>query len=223
MSFAHPNGHNTAANQNSSGGTTTPLQSWGPGSDSFFSMSTDVGTIQTPSSEPVGTGYHVINVTAHVQAWVNGTSPNYGWAQDDRQLGLGPQRGRLRPSSRSCSSTTASGGGDTTAPAAVSNLAAGSPTTNSITLTWTAPGDDGSTGTASQLRHPLPHRRRGQRQQLGQRHAGDRRTDPGGSGHQPEHDRQRPVCQHDLLLRHQDLRRGAQHLGPLQQPQRHDH
>ena len=36
------------------------------------------------------------------------------------------------------------GGGDTTAPAAVSNLADGSPTSNSITLTWTAPGDDGA-------------------------------------------------------------------------------
>ena len=32
---------------------------------------------------------------------------------------------------------------DTTAPAAVSNLATSSPTSNSITLTWTAPGDDG--------------------------------------------------------------------------------
>ena len=24
----------------------------------------------------------MINVTSHVQAWVNGTSPNYGWAQN---------------------------------------------------------------------------------------------------------------------------------------------
>jgi hypothetical protein len=38
---------------------------------------------------------------------------------------------------------------DTTAPAAVSNLAAGSPTSSSLTLTWTAPGDDGSSGTAA--------------------------------------------------------------------------
>ena len=41
------------------------------------------------------------------------------------------------------------GGGDTTAPAAVSNLATSSPTVSSITLSWTAPGDDGSTGTAT--------------------------------------------------------------------------
>ncbi|MBL4693796.1 fibronectin type III domain-containing protein [Candidatus Gracilibacteria bacterium] len=38
---------------------------------------------------------------------------------------------------------------DTTAPAAVSNLAASSPTTTTIDLDWTAPGDDGSTGTAT--------------------------------------------------------------------------
>ena len=40
-------------------------------------------------------------------------------------------------------------GEDTTAPAAVADLAAGIPTTSSLTLTWTAPGDDGTTGTAT--------------------------------------------------------------------------
>lgn len=38
---------------------------------------------------------------------------------------------------------------DTTPPAAASNLAAGSAAYNSITLTWTAPGDDGAIGTAA--------------------------------------------------------------------------
>ncbi len=38
---------------------------------------------------------------------------------------------------------------DTVAPAAVSNLATSSPTTTSLTLTWTSPGDDGSSGTAA--------------------------------------------------------------------------
>ena len=41
------------------------------------------------------------------------------------------------------------GAPDTTAPAAVTDLAAGNPTSSSITLTWTAPGDDGNTGTAT--------------------------------------------------------------------------
>ncbi len=39
--------------------------------------------------------------------------------------------------------------GDTTTPAAISNLSASSPTTNSVTLSWTAPGDDGISGTAA--------------------------------------------------------------------------
>lgn len=39
---------------------------------------------------------------------------------------------------------------DTTPPAAVTDLAAGSPTANTITLTWDAPGDDGSAGTATE-------------------------------------------------------------------------
>lgn len=38
---------------------------------------------------------------------------------------------------------------DTTPPAKISNLAAGSPTSSSITLTWTAVGDDANSGTAS--------------------------------------------------------------------------
>ena len=38
---------------------------------------------------------------------------------------------------------------DPTAPAAVSDLVTGTPTSSSLTLTWTAPGDDGSTGTAT--------------------------------------------------------------------------
>lgn len=39
---------------------------------------------------------------------------------------------------------------DTTPPAAVINLAASLPTATTITLTWTAPGNDGNSGTASQ-------------------------------------------------------------------------
>src|SRR6185369_4794339 len=38
---------------------------------------------------------------------------------------------------------------DTTAPAAVANLAVSSTATSSATLTWTAPGDDGNSGTAT--------------------------------------------------------------------------
>jgi len=38
---------------------------------------------------------------------------------------------------------------DTTPPAAITDLATSSPTSNLITLTWTAPGDDGNSGTAT--------------------------------------------------------------------------
>jgi len=47
------------------------------------------------------------------------------------------------------SPSLATTGGDETAPAAVSDLSGGSATTSSILLSWTAPGDDGSTGTAT--------------------------------------------------------------------------
>ncbi len=45
---------------------------------------------------------------------------------------------------------TGPGPGDTTPPAAVSDLAVITTTDSSVALTWTAPGDDGSTGTAAQ-------------------------------------------------------------------------
>lgn len=38
---------------------------------------------------------------------------------------------------------------EATAPSAIANLAAPSSTINSVTITWTSPGDDGSTGTAT--------------------------------------------------------------------------
>ncbi len=38
---------------------------------------------------------------------------------------------------------------DQTAPAAVTDLATGTVTTSSVDLSWTAPGDDGATGTAT--------------------------------------------------------------------------
>ena len=46
-------------------------------------------------------------------------------------------------------SATTSAAADTTAPGAVSNLTASNPSTSTIDLDWTAPGDDGSSGTAT--------------------------------------------------------------------------
>jgi len=53
------------------------------------------------------------------------------------------------PSHDTCCAVPSGGGGDETAPGAVSNLAASSATQSSIDLSWTAPGDDGATGTAT--------------------------------------------------------------------------
>ncbi|WP_171636624.1 fibronectin type III domain-containing protein [Paenibacillus plantarum] len=57
--------------------------------------------------------------------------------------------GNVSSLSTIASATTNVSASDTTAPADVTNLAVGSPTGNSMSLTWTAPGDDGSTGTAT--------------------------------------------------------------------------
>ncbi|MCD6250374.1 MAG: fibronectin type III domain-containing protein, partial [candidate division Zixibacteria bacterium] len=40
--------------------------------------------------------------------------------------------------------------GETTSPSAIANLGSGTPTEHSIALSWTAPGDDGMSGTATQ-------------------------------------------------------------------------
>jgi len=45
--------------------------------------------------------------------------------------------------------TTQEEGADTTAPAAITDLATSNPTISTIDLAWTAPGDDGTTGTAT--------------------------------------------------------------------------
>lgn len=53
------------------------------------------------------------------------------------------------PSADTCCCSSGGGGADTTAPSAISNLALSNATSNSITLSWTSPGDDGNTGTAT--------------------------------------------------------------------------
>jgi hypothetical protein len=53
------------------------------------------------------------------------------------------------PSTRDVTGTITVTTIDTTPPSAVTDLATTDPTSNSIKLTWTAPGDDGNTGTAT--------------------------------------------------------------------------
>ena len=79
---------------------------------------------------------------------------------------------------------------DVTAPSAVTSLAASSFTNTTCVLTWNAPGDDGSSGRASHVRHPLFHQHHHQCQ-LGQCHPGQRRARARGRRYEPEHDRHR--------------------------------
>ena len=63
-------------------------------------------------------------------------------------LGVG-HNGNGRRSKLIALTVNVSAGGDTTAPATVSDLATGAVTASSVALSWTAPGDDNTTGTAT--------------------------------------------------------------------------
>jgi hypothetical protein len=59
---------------------TSPNKTWGPASNALFSAA-DVGTISTFSGAAVPVANPtVVDVTSDLQAIVNGTKPNYGWA-----------------------------------------------------------------------------------------------------------------------------------------------
>ena len=81
VSFAHPSGTNTGPNQNATGGGTAPAADLGDGQRLVLQHCDRCRAVHAPSAAPAGTGYHVINVTSHVQQWVSGTNPNYGWVQ----------------------------------------------------------------------------------------------------------------------------------------------
>lgn len=60
-------------------GLPSPNTNWGPGSNAIYSSASDLGTGSAFDSCPVGAAFSVEDVTADVQAFVNGTLPNYGW------------------------------------------------------------------------------------------------------------------------------------------------
>ena len=69
-------------------------------------------------------GYIVLDVTAHVQAWVRGGHPNFGWAQTDgRAIRFSEAASDLQPVLFIDYALE----GDTTPPATMSNLVAGDP------------------------------------------------------------------------------------------------
>lgn len=92
---------------------------------------TTIGSASVYTKTGLASGSHTIKVV--VRSDKNASSGGYYVTVDAFEYGGGGSGGT----------------GDVTAPAAIANLAAGSATSGSLQLTWTAPGDDGNTGTAT--------------------------------------------------------------------------
>ena len=216
ITYWAPIGYNTNFNQNPSGGGSQPWGGWGPNSDSGLDMAVDGGPLVNPSSW--SGGYVVYDVTAHVQTWVRGIRPNFGWVQlDYSRFSLSESGSNHQPVLFIDYALE----GDTTPPATVANLAASNVTDSSVTLSWTAPGDDGSTGTAAgyEIRYaksPIT----AASWALATPVNGCSR--PASGRHGPEHGGRWPARQYDVLLCDQGLRRGAQRHAAIQRGFRAD-
>jgi len=103
---------------------------------------------------------------------------------------------------------------DATAPAAVTDLAAGAPTHNSVNLTWTAPGDDGAIGTrrSMKIRYSLAQITAGNWDGRGLR----RRPDTSRGRHVRGLHGSRPCRRAGLSLRDQGPGRGGQPVWSVQ-------
>ncbi len=136
--------------------------SWSPGTATWNSPWTTAGgdfeatPDGTAPKQGVAGVWYAFNVTNRVQQWIADGSTNYGWIVKCTDENLNNQdyfyqsdtaNGSYRPKLV----ITDAGGGDpdTTAPAAITDLSAVEGTAiGSVDLAWTAPGDDGTTGTA---------------------------------------------------------------------------
>jgi hypothetical protein len=81
-SWAHPNGIQTANNQNADGGTATPWYSWGPNANAAFSWGTDTaGNLKTPTGAGGGDPYNpiVFAVSDIAALWSSGVCSNFGF------------------------------------------------------------------------------------------------------------------------------------------------
>ena len=163
-------------------------------------MAVDGGPLVNPS--PQSGGYYVYDVTGHVQTWVRGGRPNFGWVQlDYGHNSLSESGSDTQPVLFIDYALE----GDTTPPATIANLATSNVTNSSVTLTWTAPGDDGSTGTASsyEIRYAKSSITAAE---LGTGHPDHGRSRPANRRHGPERGRRWTARQYDVLLCDQDLR-----------------
>jgi len=136
------------------------LVDWNEGTVTWNSPGSTAGTHYatnpTASALIPGAGTYNFDVTADVASFISGSATNYGWrvkwisniSGTPTQIDIG-SRENSTPANRPTLTVAYTPAGDTTPPAAVSNLAASNPTASTIDLAWTAPGDDGSTGTAT--------------------------------------------------------------------------
>ncbi len=102
-------------------------------------------------SLPAGsTGSRSVDVSTSVQNWSDG-EVNEGWVLEDTGSGGVDIRTSeyATVAQRPMLSVTYLPGGDQTAPNTVTNLATGTVTATTVDLSWTAPGDDGASGTAT--------------------------------------------------------------------------
>ncbi|MBI5004677.1 MAG: DNRLRE domain-containing protein [Candidatus Lloydbacteria bacterium] len=114
----------------------------------FATSPTDTVAVSTAGS-------YSWNVTSDVASFIAGSATNYGWriiwssntSGTNKQVDFGTKE-NTTASNRPVLSVTYTTP-DTIAPSAVSDLALSSPSNSAITVSWTAPGDDASTGTAA--------------------------------------------------------------------------
>ncbi len=149
----------------STGSMSTGIDATAPTNVSIASVSTDSPTqvtataaSSTDSSSGVHTSTYWFDETTGAAGGTDSTAWQGSKVYVDTGLTTGTQycyKVKARDavgnesaySSASCA--TPSAAADTTAPSPVTNLSAGSPGSNSIVLSWTAPGDDGDSGTAT--------------------------------------------------------------------------
>lgn len=81
VSWAHPSGINSNANQNADGGTTQPLRSWGRAGTNVFTWGADTsGTPRSPADAGSGDPHALVySVTDIVGGWSLGSLSNFGF------------------------------------------------------------------------------------------------------------------------------------------------
>ncbi|PIT92873.1 MAG: hypothetical protein COU08_00115 [Candidatus Harrisonbacteria bacterium CG10_big_fil_rev_8_21_14_0_10_42_17] len=135
------------------------LVDWAEGTVTWNTPGSTAGThfvsTTTETVTVTATGSYNWNVTSDVADFVSGNATNYGWrviwssntSGTNKRVDFGTKE-NITSDNRPVLSVTYTSS-DTTAPAVVSDLALSSPSDSAITVSWTAPGDDGSTGTAT--------------------------------------------------------------------------